>query len=200
MTNRGKSPGRDRSRRRRDVPGTTRSAVRGLVRGHKGTLKIASAPGQGTTVTVLLPAAGRPAAPGDPEAPRAAASAAPPARWQVLIVDDEPSVRGVAARILERLGYAVLAAELGAEGLELYRAHAPAIDAVLLDLTMPQMSGEEVYQSLLRLDPDARVVIMSGYSAEDIRARFPSGARLGFLQKPFTPAALDRALREIGRA
>ena len=72
--------------------------------------------------------------------------------------------------------------------------------AVLLDLTMPQMSGEEVYQSLLRHDPDARVVIMSGYSADDIRARFPAGARLGFLQKPFTPAALDQALREIARA
>jgi PAS domain S-box-containing protein len=183
------------------------AAVLGIVRGHHGALKIDSAPGRGTTVTVLLPVARgpedshRPGAIDDGDArPLAPSGLAPELRRYaptVLVVDDEQSVREISQRVLERLGYNALVAEDGTAGLALYRANAPSIAAVLLDLTMPQMSGEEVYQTLCQTDPDARVVVMSGYSADEIRMRFPASARLRFLQKPFTPTALDQALREI---
>jgi CheY-like chemotaxis protein len=121
-------------------------------------------------------------------------------RGTVLVIDDEPSVRAVARRILERAGYAVLAAERGPVGLNLYRAHAPEIAAVLLDLTMPEMSGEEVYRALQVIDPAARVVVMSGFSAEEMRERFPRGTPIVFVQKPFTQHELEAALRDISRA
>jgi PAS domain S-box-containing protein len=186
------------------------AAVLGIVRGHRGTLKINSTLGQGTTITVLLPAiqqlsAHDQAMPLEENGQETlssppSSSALHPQVSTVLVIDDEPSVRNVARRMLERLGYQLLFAEEGVAGLEQYREHAAMIAAVLLDLTMPRMSGEEVYQELRRLDPGARVVVMSGYSAEEMRARFPASARIAFLQKPFTPEALGEALRAVTRA
>ena len=118
----------------------------------------------------------------------------------MLVIDDEPSVRVVAQRMLERLGYTLQFAEDGVAGLEQYRAHTADIAVVLLDLTMPRMSGEEVYQELLRINAEARVIVMSGYSADEMRARFPASTRITFLQKPFTPEALGQALRAVTRA
>jgi PAS domain S-box-containing protein len=181
------------------------AAVLGIVRGHRGALKIDSTPGRGTTVTVLLPPLHAPAASGQALAAigrganRAPADRMPGAsqpQGTVLIVDDDPSVLAVTGRMLERRGYATLKAEGGRAGLEAFRAHAPQITAVLLDLTMPQMSGEEVYRELRQIDAGVRVIVMSGYTAEEMRGHFPPGAAIGFLQKPFAPESLDDLMRK----
>jgi len=115
----------------------------------------------------------------------------------VLVVDDEERVRSVAARLLERSGFTVLTAADGQAGVEVFRAHADTISAVLLDMTMPQMNGEETLRAIHSIRPDARIVIMSGYDEQEISGRFTGLAPAGFLQKPFTPGDLREKIRQI---
>jgi PAS domain S-box-containing protein len=170
------------------------SAVLGIVRGHQGALQVTSALGRGTTFKVLFPAA-----------PPVGPQSIPPARaslgaWQgigtVLLVDDEDSVRTLGARMLERIGFQALVASDGQEALELYQVRREEIVLVLLDLTMPYMDGEETFRQLLRLDPQVRVVMTSGYTENEMAPRFTGQRVCGFLEKPYTLEALTHCLRE----
>jgi DNA-binding NtrC family response regulator len=106
-----------------------------------------------------------------------------PERSTILIIDDEPAVRNVTRTLLERAGYRVLTAASGAEGLEVFSANPGAIGLVVLDLTMPRMSGKEVLTELTRIGGDVRVILASGYSHPD---SLPTGPNIaGFLHKPF---------------
>ena len=165
------------------------AAVLGIVRGHHGALRIATAPGKGASFEVLLPAAGARAA--------AAGGESAPARGQgtILVIDDERFVRTATCRILASLGYDVLEAEDGQSGLDLFRSRGGAIDAVVLDLTMPRMSGEETLRELRRADPNVRVVVFSGYAQQDVAERLGPLAA-GILPKPFTAQQLGAAVRE----
>jgi PAS domain S-box-containing protein len=170
------------------------AAVLGIVRGHKGALQVYSEAGRGSTFKLLLPAAG---AAGDAKIER------PPAlQWRghgtVLVIDDEESVRKVAARMLKTLGFDVLAANDGEEGLRIYRAHSDSISCVLLDLTMPRMDGEETFRELRRIHPEACVILMSGFNEQEAGARFVGKGLAGFLQKPFTPEELREQLAAFG--
>ena len=173
------------------------SAVLGIVRGHKGALNVYSEPGRGTTFKLLLPAAG--AAAGDTTTERRATP-----QWRgegtVLVVDDEESVRRVAGRMLAALGFEVITARDGVEGLNAFRAAGETICAVLLDLTMPRLDGEETFRELRQLRPDARVILMSGFSEQEAGARFVGKGLAGFLQKPFTPDELREQLVAFGEA
>jgi len=163
------------------------AAVLGIVRGHKGALKVYSELGHGTTFRLLLPAANAASAETRVERP------APP-KWRatgtVLVIDDEESVRLVAGRMLKAIGFEVLTAADGVDGLAVYRAHAEEICAVLLDLTMPRMDGEETFRELRELRADACVVLMIGFNEQEAGARFVGKGLAGFLQKPFTPDEL----------
>lgn len=169
------------------------SAVLGIVRGHHGTLKVYSKPGKGTTIKVLFPIAP------DELMPNGSYEGAMPSDWRgtgiILLVDDEESIRAMGNRMLERLGFQVLAAADGRAALEIYRARREEIALVLLDLTMPHMDGAETFRELRRIDPSVRVVMSSGYTESEIAPRFASDRLSGFLQKPYALYALAQCLR-----
>jgi len=173
------------------------AAVLGIVRGHRGLIKVYSEPGRGTTFKVLFPACAEKTE--QTAAAVAATGAAAPWRGAglVLVADDEETVRSITRRQLERLGFEVATAADGAEALERFRADADRVACVLLDLTMPKLGGEEVFRELRRIRPDARVILMSGYNEQDATQRFTGKRLAGFLQKPFRAQDLVDKLREI---
>jgi CheY-like chemotaxis protein len=128
------------------------------------------------------------------------AEAAPdrvPART-ILVVDDEEVVRRVMRRVLTRRGVEVLEAADGASAIETFRAHRQDIAVVVLDYTMPGMSGAETFEKLRAIEPDVRVVLASGYTEEDATRLFGSGGIRGFVMKPFTAETLvERVLAAL---
>ncbi len=170
------------------------SAMLGIVQGHHGAIRVGSTPGVGTTFDILLPTTER----CDTEAPTAAQ---PPEAWQasgtVLVVDDESPALMTARMIMERTGFAVLAAEDGRQAVEIFRERGDDIVLVLLDLTMPEMSGEEAYREIRGIRPDVRVILASGYAEEDVSERSGLEGVSGFIKKPYRPIALIEKLREV---
>jgi len=167
------------------------AVVQGIARGHGGGVQVRSEPGRGSTFRLVLPCSS--AAPPAPAAP------ARPEKWRgtgtVLVVDDEPGVRDLAALILRHVGLTVLVADDGIDAVSVFRERRQEIDAVVLDLTMPRMGGLEAAEALRGLRPDLPVVLMSGYSAEEVSAQFTALGPAGFVQKPFTAAAFLAAVR-----
>jgi PAS domain S-box-containing protein len=167
------------------------AAVLGIVHGHHGAIQVSSAPGRGTTFRVSFPVFQTFAA----SAETLPATASWRGHGTVLIIDDEDLVRHMARCMLENLGFSVLTARNGREGIEVYRAHADRIVAVLLDLTMPGLDGVETFQELRRLRADVRVVFSSGYGEQAARQRLGDQGRAGFVAKPYRLEELQHALR-----
>jgi two-component system, cell cycle sensor histidine kinase and response regulator CckA len=167
------------------------SAVLGIIRAHKGGILVVSRPGQGTVMRLFLPALDKPAPPQAPQKPAGL-------EWRgsgtVLVIDDEPLVRDVTRRQLERLGFHALVASSGGEGIDVARRH--ALRLILLDLTMPNMDGHQTLQALHTLPSPPPVVLMSGYSEHELHHRFATAGFAGFLQKPFTFEQLGNRMRE----
>jgi two-component system, cell cycle sensor histidine kinase and response regulator CckA len=122
--------------------------------------------------------------------------ALPPATT-VLLVDDEPSVRRIGERALEAAGVRVLSAKDGLEAVQLYREHRQEIGLVVLDLTMPVMSGVETFHALVELNPAVRVLLSSGYHSDDAAQSFGDSAPVGYIQKPYRVGALLDAVRRV---
>jgi PAS domain S-box-containing protein len=168
------------------------SAVQGIVRGHRGALKVYSTPGQGTTFKVLFPASN--AAAGEAAAPFSVDLAGAGA---VLVVDDEEIVRKTAGLTLKRYGYYPVSAADGAEALRLFRPDPDRFVLVLLDLTMPVMSGEQTLREMQLIRPAVRVLLTSGYNEVEAVQRFAGKGLAGFIQKPYTSAALAEKVKEV---
>jgi two-component system, cell cycle sensor histidine kinase and response regulator CckA len=167
-------------------------AVLGIVRAHRGGIEVRTERGCGTSIGVLLPTV-------DPsDAGSSRASADWRGRGTVLFVDDEESVRTVGSRMLTRLGYQVLTAADGWEGVEVYRRHGHEISLVILDLTMPRLDGVQAFEELRRLNPAVRVILASGYSEKDVASRVPRGSVAGVLQKPYTIERMKALLQQLG--
>src|SRR5204863_6634284 len=135
------------------------AAVMGMVRGHKGALHVESAPGQGSCFKVLFPMTADAAASIVSSSPERSLAG----DETILVIDDEDTVRQAAKSALESYGYKVVVATNGKEGVRIFQEFAGQIDAVLLDMTMPVMSGEEALARLRSLQSDIPVVLSSGY-------------------------------------
>jgi CheY-like chemotaxis protein len=170
------------------------AAVQGIVRGHKGGLKVYSEVGKGTTFRLLLPASER----SEAVVPRVESTPAPGpiSRGTVLVVDDEETVRSVAARLLERMGLEVVLAGDGREGVDKFRADPARYALVLLDLTMPHLDGEETFRQLRHIRPGIRVILSSGFNHQEVLTRFAGKGLAGFVQKPFEARTL---MNEVSR-
>jgi PAS domain S-box-containing protein len=169
------------------------AAVQGIVRGHNGFTEVDSVPGQGTTFRILFPAGAAvvPQSAGKPVADRGAAQGAA----TVLIIDDEEIVRSTAANAIRRIGYAAVAASNGAEGIEVFRTLRDRIAVVLLDMTMPGLSGEETLEGLRTIRPGVPIVVSTGYSEAEAQRRFALYKVSGFLYKPYTLKTIAEKVR-----
>jgi CheY-like chemotaxis protein len=168
------------------------AAALGIVRGHKGALKVYSTPGQGSTFKILFPAMQEGRQPAEVK-PAMAVKTAHRA-GAVLVIDDEDVVRRTAKTTLERNGFDILLAENGFEGVQLFQALANKICAVLLDLTMPGLGGEETLRQIQAIRPEARVILSSGFNEVEVIRKFAGKGLAGFLQKPYTSRALMEKL------
>jgi PAS domain S-box-containing protein len=171
------------------------SAVLGIVRGHKGAIKVYSELGRGTTIKLLFPAS-------EDRAARAKAAPVQPTlqrRGTVLVVDDEDVVRGVASRILSSYGFDVILANDGREGVARFSEKRAEIVAILMDLTMPAMDGVDAFREIRNIDEEVPVLLMSGYNEQDAVMRFAGKGLAGFVQKPFTVEMLRERLMSVLR-
>jgi PAS domain S-box-containing protein len=171
--------------------------VFGIVKQHKGWIECHSDVGRGTRFDIYLPQS---------TAPPPEQTALAPMRRQghetILLVDDEAMIRQLGQKTLQQHGYQVLLAENGLQGLTIYQREMGKIDLVILDLSMPQISGRDTLKHLRRLDPNVRVLFSSGFSAETVTETEADGV-VGFLSKPYSPvdmvdvvgAVLERSRR-----
>ncbi len=169
--------------------------VRGIVEQHRGRVEFTTAPGAGTRFDVYLPAAPVVAPENTPTPPEIPVPAPRPdaavTDRTILLVDDEAMIRDLGRAVLERAGYRVLTADDGVTGVEAFAAHRDEIGLVVLDVIMPRLSGRDAFQQILGLDPHARVLFSTGYSADDVASLEGS---VGLLNKPYRPADLLAAV------
>ena len=169
------------------------AAILGIVRGHKGAIKVYSEPGNGSTFKVYFPASVLPAeqretATGDDD-------------WRgegtILLVDDEETIRSVASEMLREMGFNVLTAVDGKEALQLYQSRKDEIALVLMDLNMPRLNGEEAFHEMRRMNAKVRVILSSGFSEQEVTRKFLGQGLAGFVQKPYTLSTLREAMSRL---
>jgi PAS domain S-box-containing protein len=166
------------------------ASVYGTVKQHRGAIMAESAPGRGTRFVVLLPLSESAVQAQDAEP----AAAAPASRGHILLVDDEALLAEITREFLAAMGYRVTVCRDGAEVLAHFGPSRPSIDLVILDMVMPRLGGKETFLALRAAEPEARVLLISGYSVEgEAQELLQAGAR-GFLQKPYSRADLARAV------
>jgi len=168
------------------------SAMMGILRGHKGSIKIYSELGRGSTFKVYLPALGE----ASPETVAKAEAALWTGQGTLLLVEDESHARAVARASAEHLGFQVIEAADGREGLEVFQQRHGDLALVLMDLTMPHMDGKEAFSRMRALNPAVPVVLTSGYSEQDVVSEFLGRGLAGFLPKPYQRSQFRAVLRQ----
>jgi CheY-like chemotaxis protein len=172
------------------------AAVLGIMQGHRGGVRVESEVGHGSTFTLFFPVQTQ-AAPVPAGTAAAAFAASLPARGTVLVVDDEDAVRTFAASALNDAGFTVVVARNGEEALDHVRRNPTQFDAVLLDLTMPKLDGEDTLVALRMLAPGLPVVLTSGYHEQGLAHRFVGRGLADFLPKPFSASKLVALLNAV---
>lgn len=170
------------------------AAVYGTVKAHRGAIEVTSTPGKGATFTIFLPLTGTKR----DECPVTAASvgrSTQPSR--VLVVDDEAMFRNVVSDLLVQMGHEVSTAEDGEAAVRHYAQHWRETDLVILDMIMPRMNGVDAFFAMRAINPDARVLLASGYSVDGMAQSLLDRGAAGFLQKPFKAVELENAILRI---
>ncbi len=172
------------------------AAMQGIVRSHQGGVSLESEPGKGTRFRVYFPSL-------ESSLPEATLAQIQRASYRgeglVLVVDDEPAIRDLARTLLERVGFQVLLAGDGFEGLDLFRHHHAELALVVMDLVMPRMGGVEAHTRMHDLDPAVPMLLMSGYGHEEAVAELEAEGKACFLPKPFGRQALMDAVARMAR-
>jgi hypothetical protein len=169
------------------------STVYGIVRQSGGHVFVYSEPGKGTTFKIYLPFGG-----GVMQVPATVIEDGQRAHpgETLLVVEDDPGVRALAKRALESRGYKVMVAASGTEALDVFQQTSERIALVLSDVMLPDTSGTALIEAIKAIAPGCRLLLMSGYTAEDVQ-RHGNALNVEFIEKPFTPDALMRKVREV---
>ncbi len=165
------------------------AAVHGIVRAHHGTISVTSSVGRGTTFRVYLPLGA--------ERSEHAIAVPTPHKKTLLIVDDNESVRKTLSLVLVGAGYQVMSAENGEEAMLIVRARGEEIDACLIDVSMPQMSGVDLFDQIREVVPDAVVIMMSGFERSNRVREATSRGLAGYLRKPFLAEDFEGVLEKL---
>jgi len=164
----------------------------GIIKNHNGFIYVYSEVEQGTTFNIYLPVTG--------EAIYEEADLQSEISYgsgTVLLVDDEKTIIDVGRRMIEKIGYRVLAASSGEQAIELFEQHHVQIDIIILDMVMSKMNGEQVFYRLREIEPHAKILLTSGYSANDRTTDILARGCNGFIQKPFDLIKLSRKIMEV---
>jgi len=168
------------------------AAVLGIVRGHKGAIKVYSEHSKGSSFKILLPASGKPIEIFNSDSNHD--------NWKgvgkVLLVDDEETVRGIGSEMLHELGFTPITANDGRDALDIILS-TPDISIVILDLTMPHMDGEQCFQEIRKIKSDVKVIMSSGFNEQEVTQKFVGKGLAGFIQKPYKLSVLKEAIRGI---
>ncbi|MFZ3047809.1 MAG: response regulator [Desulfatirhabdiaceae bacterium] len=168
------------------------ASVYGIVKNHNGFINVYSERGHGTTFTIYLPASEKMAMP-----EKKLNNARLTTSGTILLVDDESLILDVAKLMLERLGFHVISASNGRDAIDVYRRQKEQIDLIVLDMIMPGMGGDEVFNQLIDIDPNVRVLLASGYSLNGHASEIMKRGCGGFIQKPFSLEELTRKIRDV---
>jgi CheY-like chemotaxis protein len=168
------------------------SSTYGIIKNHKGFIRVYSEKGHGTTFNISLPASNVKDLK-DPDVKTELIKGS----GTILLVDDEEAPIRVEEMMLKELGYKVMTAKSGKEALAYYKENRGGLDLVTLDMIMPEMSGRDTYDELKKIDPDVKVLLVSGYSLnKQVEELLEKGCN-GFMQKPFDIIQLSHKLREV---
>ncbi|MBF0542842.1 MAG: response regulator [Candidatus Riflebacteria bacterium] len=168
--------------------------VYGIVRGHKGTIKVTSEIGNGTSVKLFFPIIDK----GDEIVEKARETAKMIEEWRsygkILVIEDDDFIRSSIIQILKKVGFTTLDASNGQAGITAFQSHSPDVRLVLLDLTMPDLGGEETFRELKKIKSDVPIILTSGYSEEEATNNFDKKDLADFLQKPYS---FDKLISKI---
>ncbi|HYR41858.1 MAG TPA: response regulator, partial [Terriglobia bacterium] len=173
------------------------SAVRGIILSHGGTIRVQTAVGSGSCFQILLPCVREAEQESRDVVISAPLTGGEKVTAKVLLIDDEDTLRLAIASMLRRRGYSILETGDGATGMDLFRAHRTEIDIVLLDLTLPGMSGGEVLRELRKMRPDIKVVLSTAYGRDRALADVSEPKSVYYLRKPYEIEQLTTLLRKV---